>query len=50
MTGAARTLPKFIHHLTIRNEVMNSMLKDIRYGVRSLMKQPGFTARVVLSN
>ncbi|HEX6717949.1 MAG TPA: ABC transporter permease [Pyrinomonadaceae bacterium] len=28
---------------------MNSFLKDIRYGIRSLLRQPGFTAVVVLT-
>ncbi|MGH9905983.1 MAG: FtsX-like permease family protein [Pyrinomonadaceae bacterium] len=28
---------------------METLLKDIRYGVRSLMKQPGFTAVAIIT-
>ncbi len=28
---------------------MNTLFKDIRYGVRSLLKHPGFTALVVIT-
>src|SRR5256884_2507675 len=28
---------------------MNTLFKDIRYGIRSLLKHPGFTAMVVIT-
>ncbi len=33
----------------IGNNVMETLFKDIRYGIRSLLKQPGFTAVVVIT-
>jgi predicted permease len=35
--------------LAIGNNVMDSIIKDIRYGVRGLLKHPGFTAIVVIT-
>jgi putative ABC transport system permease protein len=33
----------------IGNKIMDSIIKDIRYGVRGLLKHPGFTAIVVIT-
>ena len=33
----------------IGNQIMDSIIKDIRYGVRGLLKHPGFTALVVIT-
>src|SRR5438128_9159317 len=35
--------------LAIGNNTMNTLFKDIRYGIRSLLKHPGFTAIVVVT-
>src|SRR6266404_3591434 len=41
--------PKTNRQSAIGNNVMETLFKDIRYGIRSLSKQPGFTAVVVIT-
>jgi putative ABC transport system permease protein len=35
--------------MAIGNDIMNTLFKDLRYGVRSLLKHPGFAAIVVVT-
>ena len=32
-----------------KTQIMDSLIKDIRYGVRGLLRHPGFTAIVVIT-
>src|SRR6185295_19297895 len=49
VTVASRSQPGIGMARSRKHKTMNSITNDIRYGIRSLLKQPGFTAIAVIT-
>src|SRR5438445_1484052 len=47
--GARRAQVPYLNGSVIEEKIMDTLLKDVRYGVRSLLKHPGFTALVIVT-